>query len=72
MSEFEKRVLEDLAELKTQMKSLLGNGQPGRIALLERRVERHDTLIQRAGGIGAAFAFLATLVHLWMEYHRMR
>jgi hypothetical protein len=71
MSEFERQVLADLAELKTQMKALLGNGQPGRIALLERRVERHETVIQRAGGIGAAFALLVTLVHYWIDLHRV-
>jgi hypothetical protein len=71
MNDFEKQVLEDLAELKTQMKALLGNGHPGRIAVLERRVERHETFVQRAGAIGSAFAFLITLMHYWMDYHRM-
>jgi hypothetical protein len=71
MTDFEKQVLEDLSELKAQMRALLGNGQPGRIAVLERRVERHETFIQRAGGIGAAFASLITLVHYWLDYHKV-
>jgi hypothetical protein len=35
---FEQRVIADLAELKTDMKSLVGNGQPGRVTKLEAKV----------------------------------
>ena len=37
--QFKIYVAETLGELKTGMKSLLGNGQPGRIGVLEREVE---------------------------------
>lgn len=71
MNEFEKTVLADLSTLKTEMKLLLGNGQPGRLRELEMRVERHEQLVQRAGGIGALLGVLVTAVHLgvdWMKY----
>lgn len=35
ISEFERQVIADLAELKTDMKSLVGNGQKGRVEKLE-------------------------------------
>lgn len=72
MNDFERQVLSDLAELKAQMRSLLGNGRAGRISEIEQRVERHEGFIQRAGGIGAALAALLTLVHLGIDYLRVR
>ncbi len=71
MSDFEQQVLTDLAELKAQMKQMLGNGQPGRLALLEQRVERHESQLQRASGLGAALLFVITLVQFWMNYLRI-
>lgn len=71
MNEFERTVLADLATLKTEMKILLGNGQPGRLRQLESRVEQHEALVQRASGIGALLGVVLTLVHLgidWMKY----
>ena len=41
MTEFEGQVLADLRVLKSQMEQLMGIGQPGRIAQIEERVERH-------------------------------
>ncbi len=38
LSPFEAHTVKELAELKTDMKSLVGNGQPGRVAILEGRV----------------------------------
>lgn len=35
---FERHVYEALAELRTDMKSLVGNGQPGRVGKLESRM----------------------------------
>jgi hypothetical protein len=72
MIDFEKQVLSDLSELKTQMRQLLGNGQPGRVQQLEARVEQHERFVQRAGGIGAALAALLTMVHLAIDYMRLR
>ena len=47
MSTFEAQVLADLSVVKSQMASLLGDGQPGRLSLLEERVERHELSVQR-------------------------
>ncbi len=70
MSEFENQVLADLAVLKEQMRALVGNGQPGRLRQLEQRVERHEALAQRVGGVGALLAALLTLFHAGIDYFR--
>jgi len=70
MNDFEQRVLEDLSELKAQMRWLVGNGHPGKIRELELRVERHEAFVNRAGGVSAVFAALLTFVHLGLEYVR--
>lgn len=72
MNEFEQTVLSDLAELKAQMRALVGNGQPGRVQGLEARVERHEAFLQRAGGVGAALGGLMTLVHFAFDYLKTR
>jgi len=71
-TDFEKQVLADLAALKVQMHSLLGNGQPGRLREVELRVERHEAFVQRAGGLGALLATVLTLIHLGMDYVKLR
>ena len=63
VTDFERQVLEDLAEIKTNMRWLLGNGKPGYLQELADRVERHERVVQRFTGIGAALAGLVTLVH---------
>jgi hypothetical protein len=68
MTEFEKAVLSDLSILKTEMKLLLGNGQPGRVAQLEARVDHHEKLVQRMSGMGALIGVVITLVHLAIDY----
>lgn len=69
MTDFEIQVLADLAVLKSQMASLLGNGQPGRLRELEARVDEHEASLQRAKGMGAIGGALLTianlLIHLW-------
>ena len=72
MTEFERHVLSDLAELKAHMRWLVGNGKPGCIRELQARVERHEAFVQRAGGIGAVIAGLITLVHLAIDYLKLR
>ena len=72
MTDFERQVLSDLAELRAQMFSLLGNGHPGRIEQLEERVERHEAFLQRVGGVGAAGIGLLTLLHMAIDYLRGR
>jgi hypothetical protein len=68
MTEFEQNVLRDLAELKMQMRALVGNGQPGRIHELEARVEKHEALVQRAIGIGALAGFVGTMFHVGLDF----
>ncbi len=68
MSEFEKQVLADLAELKANMRWLIGNGSPGVIRELSQRVAAHETFVQRARGVGLLIAALLTLVHIGIDY----
>ncbi len=72
MTDFEKQVLSDLAELKANMRWLIGNGSPGVIAELTEQVAAHDRLLQRARGVGAVVVALLTLIHLGIDYLRMR
>lgn len=77
MSEFEERVLAELAEVKSSLAEvrahlrwLLGNGNPGLIAQLEERVARHEAYVQKAAGVGTVLAVLLTIAHLAMDYLR--
>jgi hypothetical protein len=70
MTEFEAQVLADLSVLKSQMRSLMGIGQPGRLTLLEERVERHERSLQRVKGLSAALGTLLTLIHLGIDHFR--
>ncbi len=71
MTESERRVLEDLSELRTQMHSLVGDGNAGRIKQIEDKVERHEAFVQRAGGLGAAIAAVVTMIHLAIDYMKV-
>ena len=64
MTQFEQTVLEDLSALKVQMHQLMGIGQPGRLHLLERRVECHEQQMQRVKGVAGAFGGALGLVQL--------
>lgn len=72
MNEFEAQVLSDLSVLKSQMGGLLGDGTGGRIAELERRMDRHEQNWQRAKGFLAAvsvlFAVLEVAVSAWIKH----
>jgi hypothetical protein len=70
MNEFEAQVLSDLSVLKTQMASLTGDGNGGRIADLERRMERHEQSWQRAKGFLAAISVLFAVVEVAVEAWR--
>ncbi|MBZ5628284.1 MAG: hypothetical protein LAO06_05390 [Acidobacteriia bacterium] len=70
VTDFERQVLEDLAEIKTNMHWLLGNGKPGYIQELTERVNRHERVVQRFTGIGCFLATLLTLVHVGLDYLR--
>jgi len=71
MNEFEAQVLSDLCVLKTQMTGLMGDGNGGRIADLEHRMEQHEQNWQRAKGFLAAFSVLLTVaeVAVWAWRH---
>lgn len=71
MDEFEAQVLSDLSVLKAQMTGLLGDGNGGRLADLERRMERHEQSWQRARGfIAAVSIFLAAVEVAFQAWHR--
>ena len=69
MNEFEAQVLSDLSALKTQMTGLMGDGNGGRLAELERRMEEHEQNWQRAKGfvaaVSVAFAVIEVAVGAW-------
>jgi hypothetical protein len=67
MNDFEAQVLSDLSVLKTQVKGLVGDGNGGRIAALERRMERHEQNWQRAKGFLAAASVVGAVVEAAVE-----
>lgn len=71
MNEFEAQVLSDLSVLKSQMTVLMGDGNGGRLAELERRMEQHEQNWQRAKGFMAAFSVVFAVVEVAVEtWHR--
>jgi hypothetical protein len=76
MNEFEAQVLSDLCVLKTQMTGLMGDGNGGRVADLERRMEQHEQNWQRAKGFLAAvsvlFAVIEVAVGAWHQHWAAR
>jgi len=71
MNEFEAQVLSDLSVLKTQMTNLAGDGNGGRVADLERRMEIHEQRWQRAKGFLAAASVLFAVIEVAVEaWHR--
>ena len=67
MTDFEGQVLSDLSVLKSQMKEVVGNGQPGRISRLENRVFDHEKSVQRLKGMAAALGALLTVAHFAID-----
>ncbi len=70
MNEFEAQVLSDLCVLKSQMTGLVGDGSTGRMAELERRMERHEQNWQRARGFMAAISVLFAVIEIAVETWR--
>jgi hypothetical protein len=70
MNEFEAQVLSDLCVLKTQITNLMGDGTGGRIADLERRMERHEQNWQRAKGFLAAVSVVLAVIEVAVEAWR--
>ncbi len=72
LTDFEREVLSDLAELKANMRWVVGNGNQGKMQEIEERVERHEAYLQRFTGIAAGLASLLTFVHLAIDFLRYR
>lgn len=71
MNEFEAQVLSDLSVLKSQMNGLMGDGNGGRIAEIERRMEEQEQNWQRAKGFLAAISVLFAVIKVAFEaWHR--
>jgi hypothetical protein len=68
MTDFEAQVLADLSVLKSQMKELMGIGQPGRLVQLESRMHEHEKTVQRLKGIAGAFGALLTIAHVAIDF----
>ena len=72
MTEFEGQVLADLSVLKNQMNTLLGDGNSGRIASIEGRVDQHERNFQRAKGFALAMGTVFTLIQCVLELLRRK
>ena len=71
MNEFEEQVLSDLSVLKTQMTNLTGDGNGGRMAELERRLDRHEQNWQRTKGFLAAMSVVFAVIEVAVDaWHR--
>jgi hypothetical protein len=71
MTEFEAQVLSDLSVLKTQMTGLMGDGNGGRLAELELRMDRHEQHWQRAKGFMTALSVLFAVIEVAVvAWHR--
>lgn len=67
MNKFEAQVLSDLSVLKSQMSGLVGDGNSGRLAELEHRMEQHELNWQRAKGFAAAMSVLLTVIEVALQ-----
>lgn len=67
-TEFERRVLADLVELKALVRTLVGNGQPGRIRLIEERLEQHEATIQRGKALLLGLVPALTALQLFLYF----
>lgn len=63
--EFKLHVVEALAKLDANMKSLIGNGQPGRIEKLETDVK---SINRWRWVIGGVVITLSALIHWYFRY----
>jgi len=70
LTEFERQVLIDLADLKADMRWLVG--AHGKVQELEERVDKHEAYLQRFTGVATALASLITLFHLAIDFLRWR
>jgi hypothetical protein len=71
MSEFEAQVPSDLSVLKMQMNGMMGDGNGGPTAELERRMDCHDQNSSRAKGFLAAISLLFAAIEVAVKaWHR--
>lgn len=70
MTDFEKKVLTDLSELKAHMRWIVGNGNEGKMQELEARVNKHEAYLQRFTGIAAVIGCGLTLLNIAFDYLR--
>ena len=73
--EFQREVLDKLVRLETKMDSLVGNGQPGRVKLIEDKVSAlekndlrnsvHNRIVN--GAISAAISVAIALHKYWLK-----
>ena len=68
LTDFEQKVLSDLAELKANMRWVIGSGNQAKIQEIEERVERHEAYLQRFTGVATAVASILTFFHLAIDY----
>ncbi len=66
-STFEQRVIDRLARIETEVRflrtELIGDGQPGRLPLMEKRLRRLETKVdQQVGFVAAIAAIVGALV----------
>ena len=60
----------DMSGLKSQMRQVMGIGEPGRLNQLEERVAQHERGMQRMKGVAGTAGGLLTIAHLAMDYFR--
>jgi hypothetical protein len=73
--EFQREVLDKLVRLETKMDSLVGNGQPGRVKVMEDKIAAlekndlrnsfHNRVVN--GAISAAISLAIALHKYWMK-----
>ena len=66
------QVAHDLSVMKNQMSTLLGDGNSGRIAVIEDRVDQHERSLQRAKGFAVAISAVFTLIQCVVELLRRK
>lgn len=72
LKNFEDVVIFDLSVLKNQMNTLLGDGNRGRIATIEGRVDQHERNFQRAKGFAVAMGAIFTMIQCVLELLRRK
>jgi hypothetical protein len=66
------QVAHDLSVMKSQMSTLLGDGNSGRIATIKGRVDQHERSLQRAKGFAVAMGAVFTLIQCVVELLRRK